>query len=276
MFEKEAHHLLLFLNNINKIEVYEKESAKTKPKLLMSVSVATPEALHTRVQFKKSVEPFARHRLWMPSPLAETYKMTTKFSKQERPPKVKVSNKQWLVTQYYDGGDSPAKKFLNEKGSKYLPWMGVALQLAEGARCCVKKSGQIFCFLPLPKQEESLTSFNFHVNGFFSVSQDRYACVTLEHSRIFLSNHVIALKQTEPQVAVVDAQWRSRRESRLEQSACHSSSSASSNSHDCRCNVTLDQPQTHPPPLPRETEWRMAGDDETFLRANRYSQHLVF
>ena len=46
MFEKEAHHLLLFLNNINKIEVYEKESAKTKPKLLMSVSVATPEALY--------------------------------------------------------------------------------------------------------------------------------------------------------------------------------------------------------------------------------------
>ena len=185
MFEKEAHHLLLFLNDINKIEVYEKESAKTKPKLLMSVSVATPEALHTRVQFKKSVAPFARDRQWMPSPLSETYKMSTRFTKQERPPKVKVSNKQWLVTQYYDGGDSPAKKFLNEKGSKYLPWMGVALQLAEGARCCAKKSGQIFCFLPLPKQEESLTSFNFHVNGFFSVSQDRCVCVTLEDFRSF-------------------------------------------------------------------------------------------
>ena len=172
MFEKEAHLFLLFLNNIETIEVYVKQNRESEPEPLMSVKINNRDAIDKRNEFRERVAEFAPERLWMPEPLSSTYRMTTLFESFDpaKPP----SSKSWLVTQYYDGGLSPAEPFISSEKSKFLPWMGAALELGEVTTC----SGQIFCFLPLPQLERSPTALNFHVNGYFAVSQDRCASVT--------------------------------------------------------------------------------------------------
>ena len=172
MFEKEAHVFLLFLNNIQKIEVYEKQDQNSQPQLLMSVCVANEEAINERKEFRERVAPFAMNRRWMHAPHTSTYKMVTRFCHGEANMQAEPNEKTWLVAQYYDGGDdSPAEPFMKSESSKFLPWMGTALEMTgENLEGC---NGELFCFLPLPQHEDSPTGLNVHVNGYFSVSQDR-------------------------------------------------------------------------------------------------------
>ena len=36
-----------------------------------------------------------------------------------------------------------------------------------------KPSGHVFCFLPLPLEQKSSTGLPVHINGYFSISQNR-------------------------------------------------------------------------------------------------------
>ena len=166
MFENEVHQLLLFLTSVKKVEFWERSEGRSAVKV-MSVSVNSPEALEKRARFKKAIEPFAKDRMWMPQPVSTTYKLQTKFEKSGS----KATSRSFLVSQYYDGGASPIPNFTQGKTSRYLPWFGIALPQERASRN--GSGGQIFCFLPLPPHPESPTGFKFHVNSFFSVSQDR-------------------------------------------------------------------------------------------------------
>lgn len=174
MFEKEVHNLLLFLTNVRKIEVWEKNGANSAPFKVMEVCVDDAQVLEKRARFKQTIEPFARDRKWMPQELSATFEMQTTFRRFGK--KASSSTHAFLVSQFYDGGSSSARNFIDKSRAKYLPWMGIALPLSN------KKAprGQMFCFLPLPPQAESPTGFKFHVNGFFSVSQDRCAATAFQ------------------------------------------------------------------------------------------------
>ena len=111
-----------------------------------------------------------------------------------------VSNKQtysWLVNEYYAGGETTQEfqKLCNDSSLGFVPLVGTAMPFETKAKCdnsdLVNKRqekeekkdeekdeessaiGQIFCFLPLPVEQKSSTGLPVHVNGYFSISQNR-------------------------------------------------------------------------------------------------------
>ena len=82
----------------------------------------------------------------------------------------------FLVTNYFCGGQvsSTFKKLMTDKALSYLPMVGVAMALPTGPRLQTPDiKGHVFCFLPLPVQQTSLTGLPVHVNGFFALNQNR-------------------------------------------------------------------------------------------------------
>ncbi len=83
-------------------------------------------------------------------------------------------NKKWLVQQYFDCEQNAKKVKANSSNMKNLPWGGTAICITDienGSLTC--DSGRIFCFLPLPSDTRKATGLTFHVNGYFSVDQNR-------------------------------------------------------------------------------------------------------
>ena len=133
----------------------------------MSVKVNNKDAIQKREYFRKLVESSVlQHRLYATEQMV-CYKMRTKFCRGTI-----SSEKKWLVSQFYDGNSSQAADYFHDGKSKFLPWMGLAVDLEDSHP---EPTGQIFCVLPLPQHDQSPTGLNFHVNGFFAVSQDRCA-----------------------------------------------------------------------------------------------------
>ena len=177
MFESEAHSFLLFLNNVEKIELYEKGSQHQKPRRLLTVKIADQclqQVRAARKELKQKIKHSAKAGKWHDSSEHVSYGMTVELiSHNTERDDVTVTSKHWLVTQYYAGGQgSPRlKKLVGDSNTRYLPWVGVALPLQEAGSC--EPQGQVFCFLPLPATKRGATGFHFHVNGYFAVSQNR-------------------------------------------------------------------------------------------------------
>lgn len=77
----------------------------------------------------------------------------------------------WLVSHCLKGGEMSGKiqELVKDKALSYSPYASIALPLGlEGAM-----KGHVFCLMPLPLQEESMTGFPVHVNGHFALSQNR-------------------------------------------------------------------------------------------------------
>jgi sacsin len=90
------------------------------------------------------------------------------------------------VNEYYDGVNVSAQlqKLVHDPTLGYRPLVGTAMKLKNPKKQSTddedideetmeKPEGQVFCFLPLPKEQQSPTGLPVHVNGYFSVSQNR-------------------------------------------------------------------------------------------------------
>ena len=175
MLQSEAHALLLFLNSVESIEWYEKSSLHDEPRLMFAVKVdanIAPVVRLNRAAFMDKIRPHIKRGEWKNEPESTTFEVVISAMQTLHGQRTE-SQKAWLLTQHYHGGNSASKlKQIIMKGhSKLLPWVGIALPLHEGQ--VEDPQGQLFCFLPLPVTEGSATGFHFHVNGYFAVSQNR-------------------------------------------------------------------------------------------------------
>lgn len=79
----------------------------------------------------------------------------------------------WLVVNYFVGNTASEnfQKLIQDKSLGYSPYVGVAAPLSTFKD---DFKGHVFCFLPLPREGLKLTGLPVHVNGFFSLSQNRH------------------------------------------------------------------------------------------------------
>jgi sacsin len=161
MFEQEGHLALLFLKNIEKIQLYKRH-----------VGVYSAEVLQLRGTRKQEFLENVDLDTWAAAPQCITNVMGIQTGVNGG----RQSNSKWLVIHYYAGGAdfSSHMKTLFRK-SKNLPLVGIAFCLDDKkARERIQYTeGHVFCFLPLPLEERCMSGLPFHVNGFFAVDHNR-------------------------------------------------------------------------------------------------------
>nr|XP_022332264.1 sacsin-like isoform X2 [Crassostrea virginica] len=97
-----------------------------------------------------------------------------------------ITTRKWKVRNLFQGDNSMSSTLRNlscDESLSYSPYVGVAMEMT----CPVNFQGHVFCFLPLPSREKSLSGLPIHVNGFFALSQNR--CVVKWPTADQIRNH---------------------------------------------------------------------------------------
>jgi len=153
-----APTFLLFLKNVENIEIYDWPSFSDSPILSHTTSITTSRALRTRRSFVLSAS-LSR------TPQANDYAMEIISST----PATEPVKQTWVVCNQLGGGratvmaNDPALSHM-----KLIPWSGVAALLPSPSTLPLT-NGQAYCFLPLPVS----TGLPVHVNGYFELSSNR-------------------------------------------------------------------------------------------------------
>ena len=172
-FMDDARLVLLFLRNVESIELYVREKSEEEPRCIFRVKISddsVQEARCRRGDFFNQIKP-GQHML---EPVTTTYPLTIETEKYTGTPE--HSAERYLVTNYCCGGTVSVQfeKLLTDHELSYLPSVGVAMAIPIGVKCTTPNiSGHVFCALPLPIQTKSMTGLPVHVNGFFALSQNR-------------------------------------------------------------------------------------------------------
>ena len=192
-FERDAHLVLIFLKSVEVVELYKRSKDQTEPKLQFRVGVSPDCIAQVRQKRKKFLGLIDPNR-WMERPLSCSYPLTidaVSFAEGGTPNKKSF---RYLVTEYYAGGEASLdlKALYKDPGLSYVPLVGLAMPIqdptqkgtndedVENANDKIDEkdlddvpSGHVFCFLPLPIEQKSSTGLPVHVNGYFSISQNR-------------------------------------------------------------------------------------------------------
>ncbi|XP_062614456.1 sacsin-like isoform X1 [Saccostrea cucullata] len=97
-----------------------------------------------------------------------SYDMTVCVTDEE----LNTTTKTWKVMNLFKGKShmtSHLQKLSFDESLSYSPYVGVAMNMDFP----LNFQGHVFCFLPLPLTEKSLSGLPVHVNGFFALSQNR-------------------------------------------------------------------------------------------------------
>ncbi|XP_078314206.1 sacsin-like isoform X2 [Crassostrea virginica] len=97
-----------------------------------------------------------------------------------------ITTRKWKVRNLFQGDNSMSSTLRNlscDESLSYSPYVGVAMEMT----CPVNFQGHVFCFLPLPSREKSLSGLPIHVNGCFALSQNR--CVVKWPTADQIRNH---------------------------------------------------------------------------------------
>ena len=169
-FIADADLVLLFLRNLEAIELYVREKSQAYPRQIFRVKISDDSlqlARSKRKEFYDKVEPGKL----MPEPVKVTYPLTIETERNGE-----MQRHSFLVTSYCCGGQlsESFEKLLADTDLGYLPSVGIAMALPSGFNPETPDiSGHVFCALPLPLQKKSMTGLPVHVNGFFALSQNR-------------------------------------------------------------------------------------------------------
>ena len=174
-FQADAHLMLLFLQNMESIELFVRDESESNPRRIFQVKVAD-KSLETvrakRNEFRTRIKPGEV----MPASITVTYPIIIETVDFDSPSAENTKQYSFLVTNYFCGGkvSSTFKKLMTDRDLSYLPSVGVAMALPTGPKLQTPTiQGHVFCFLPLPVQKTSLTGLPVHVNGFFALNQNR-------------------------------------------------------------------------------------------------------
>ena len=172
-FKTEANLMLLFLQYLEKIELYVREELEPIPRKVFQVKIAEESIQTVRAKRKEFRQKLVPGKV-MPTSVSVTYPITIETVNFDFSGLGIVMQHSFLVTSYLCGGkiSSTFQSLISDKVLSYLPSVGVAMPLPTGTKT-PDFQGHVFCSLPLPVQKTSLTGLPVHVNGFFALSQNR-------------------------------------------------------------------------------------------------------
>ncbi len=157
--------MLLFLKNVECIEIYDWKASMSNPTLIARTVVGNATEM---IRAKRAYVLSAPSRV--PSnPKAVDYILDIESSGAGTIDNggSSHSNERWMVCNQLGGGNAsimakdPALSHM-----KLVPWAGVAARLTPA---CNVEGGNAYCFLPLPVR----TKLPIHVNGYFELSSNR-------------------------------------------------------------------------------------------------------
>ncbi|KAK6178774.1 hypothetical protein SNE40_011284 [Patella caerulea] len=169
-FKLLAPSILLFLKEIESVELFEK---KNQLKKLLEVSLVGDGVDMSNIgtkkrDFRKKIQNFKGKLAPGAVPLSLKFRVRCKgFAWMKH----LTTEEDWVVVDYYHGDSTSELKnfFQSNPNWSNSPYVSVGVRLSQTVT-----SGNIFCFLPLPFTKGNETGLPFHVNGFFSLSQDRH------------------------------------------------------------------------------------------------------
>ena len=160
---------LLFMKNVCEISIYDRLAAD-KEELIFNVKInaaTNAEMLEKRSRFLEAIISGS-----LSQPIETSYVMECQCSVYQIN-ELNKSNK-WLIQQYFDCEQNAKRVKNNSNHGKNLPWVSTAVCITDiENESLTSDSGRIFCFLPLPADTKKATGLKFHVNGYFSVDQNR-------------------------------------------------------------------------------------------------------
>jgi len=170
-FEADARLLLLFLRNLERISVYERDRNSKTCRLVYRVELGESCLADVRRARSDFVEKL-RDGSWHDRTLIASYPLsisTEAVRDRANPQRHRFS---FLVTNYCCGGQvSPLfRNLFRDPELGYLPWVGAAMSLDEPQ---AHVDGRLFCFLPLPAEVNSVMGLPVHIHGFFALEQNR-------------------------------------------------------------------------------------------------------
>ncbi|VDI39131.1 sacsin, partial [Mytilus galloprovincialis] len=161
-FMKKSTYNLLFLKSLEKIGIYDEHNDCPYFKLEMA-GANEEEFNETRKMFKDDL-----------NNLKNELPRKSIMSKYEAVIKTNTTEERYAVVNMLTGEDYLSEQMnllVSDSSLHYSPYTGVAY--------CMKSSmgkkppGHIFCFLPLPVTEKSMSGLPVHVNGFFDLEHNR-------------------------------------------------------------------------------------------------------
>ena len=169
-FIHDGHLILLFLKNVKIIGLYKKSKEQKNIVPIFTVKVSNDSldgGCRTRLSFMRKI----KAGCITDEALECTYKLSVEATNYHDGQIDKTLNYHFLISEYFAGGDvSMQLRDLSHEKSFGYPLVGVAKELSAAEKC---NFGQVFCFLPLPVEQKSVTGLPVHVNGCFAVSQNR-------------------------------------------------------------------------------------------------------
>jgi len=176
----DGNHMLLFLKNIESIEVYERHPG-CKPNRVLKVCVDPDYLKAMKVQRQEFQRKISQRKIsqniaceFGDEPVSITYPLAIQTSDEigRKLPETTY----WIVSQYF-AARSECKSIGTDADLGYLPVVGVAVKLDvemdKKDLCQEVPDGHIFCFLPLPLEKKSPTGLRVHVHGCFAIDQNR-------------------------------------------------------------------------------------------------------
>lgn len=182
-FEAEAPLMLLFLKHVESVEVLVRKKGQKDPELLFSVELDADCQESVRRKRHKFMEGIDTS-IWLASPVQTVYALNV-LNAHMTNGKKEVRRDRYLLCEHYAGGEaSETMKTLHKNQAlSHVPLVGVAMTIgtstappgeAADEATDDKPSGQVFCFLPLRAEQRSDTGLPVHINGYFSVTQNRH------------------------------------------------------------------------------------------------------
>lgn len=175
-FRQEAHLILLFLKNLESVELHRRAQGEKTPHLVYRIAIddrCLASVRQCRRELTKNIQASKSSQTSTES----TYRITLRATSYLPGEGEKTSTYDWLVTNYLYNQHVSAimKSVQQDKDSVYLPLVGTAMPLSginvEKPYELTDDDSKVFCFLPMT--HESSTGLPVHVNGFFSLEQNR-------------------------------------------------------------------------------------------------------
>jgi len=170
-FEADACLLLLFLRNLERISVYERDKNSKTCRLLYRLELANNcigEVRRARSEFVEKL----RDGAWRDRTLVCSYPLTMTSESFRNRSTTQKRRFNFLVANHCCGSQvSPLfRNLFRDPELGYLPWVGAAMSLDDPQS---DVNGRLFCFLPLPLEANSQMGLPVHIHGFFALEQNR-------------------------------------------------------------------------------------------------------
>eukprot|EP00057_Strongylocentrotus_purpuratus_P011817 XP_011666291.1 PREDICTED: sacsin-like [Strongylocentrotus purpuratus] len=169
-FVDDADVVLLFLRSLETIDISRRiDQAQTQIRSRVEICPKSLALMKSeRESFSHALEENSKMRIGERTRACLTHQLTLTLQIAESKRRM-----DWIVSQIVGGSEMNDDVLSVADKHGYIPWVGVAMPYKMPRKRRNDFSGRVFCFLPLPPGDESLTGLPVHIHGFFGVNSDR-------------------------------------------------------------------------------------------------------